>query len=91
MAKELTFAELAKRVGGLPVTLMATAEAPTVSVRAPSNQAMSVARALVGALPAADERVMRVAAKLQRLVSLTQLESGSKRMRSEVVSAAQNG
>jgi hypothetical protein len=77
MHRKVTFAELVKRAGEPRMTLLASHEAPVLAkskvqtiVTTPSKQAMSAAQVLVGSLPGSDSRVMRVAKKLDRLVTL---------------------
>lgn len=62
-----TFEELVRRVGPVPVTGLASAESPPLSAAS-----VRVAQSLVGSLPRAESRVARIAAKLDRLVKLSE-------------------
>jgi hypothetical protein len=60
-----TFEQLVKGLPSFAVTALASAEP------APSAASLRVAQTLIGGLPGGEVRVARVAAKLDRLVSLT--------------------
>lgn len=62
-----SFEDLVRRVGPLPTTGLASAEALPASAAS-----MRAARTLVGGLPGGESRVALVAAKLDRLVQLSQ-------------------
>ena len=81
MSKKVTFAALVKRVGDLPMTVMASHESPapgsSITVAEPSSRAIDAAQMLGGSFPGATGRVLRIAGNLDRLMRLTQPSTSS--------------
>jgi len=66
------FREFAAKVPPPPTSLLATAHPPTVS-----PEARRAAELMVGGLDADNERIVRIAANLDRLVQLSKRQSSS--------------